>query len=117
MLMQHTDSAHTKNTHHKEHRTLTQRTHHSQPHTINIDLIISGSEDEEDVGQGRGEEGPDLLHWMEADSRESQESFRSWICFRTTGTPSGEVFLCTDSPRVISIFSWISFSCRAASRA
>jgi len=54
---------------------------------------------------------------MEAESRASHESFRSWICFWRTGTPSAEVFLWTDSPLVISIFSWISFSCRAVSKA
>ena len=58
-----------------------------------------------------------LLHWMEAESRESHESLRSWICLRITGTPSAEVFLWTDSPLVISIFSWISFSWRAVSNA
>lgn len=58
-----------------------------------------------------------LLHWIEAESRASQESFRSCICFWTTGTPSAEVFLWTDSPLVISIFSWISFSWRAVSNA
>lgn len=57
-----------------------------------------------------GRDGFHLLHWMEAERRASQESLRSWICFWTTTTPSAEVFLCTDSPLVISIFSWISFS-------
>lgn len=53
---------------------------------------------------------PDLLHCIAAESSESQESLRSWICLRTTGTPSAEVFLCTASPLVMSIFSWISRS-------
>ena len=54
---------------------------------------------------------------MEAESRESHESLRSWICLRITGTPSAEVFLWTASPRVSSIFSWISLSWRAESKA
>lgn len=58
-----------------------------------------------------------LLHWIEAESKESHESLRSWICLRITGTPSAEVFLWTASPRVRSIFSWISLSWRAASKA
>lgn len=59
----------------------------------------------------------DLLHWIEAESRASHESLSSCICFCTAGTPSAEVFLWTDSPLVISILSWISFSCRAVSKA
>ena len=47
---------------------------------------------------------------MEAESSASQESLRSWMFFCTTGTPSVDVFLWTDSPLVVSIFSWISFS-------
>ena len=54
---------------------------------------------------------------MEAESSASQESLRSCMFFCTTGTPSVDVFLWTDSPLVVSIFSWISFSCRAESKA